>query len=61
MNKDYEEDIEFNVGFGKTEEEQFVINFELEKGNRFYYKKIVKEIKKLYANCLVWLIYYSLL
>ena len=53
MNKDYEDDIELNVCFGKTEEEQFVINFELEKGNRFYYKKIIKEIKKLYANCLV--------
>ena len=45
------ESVELGMMFGKAGE-KLVVCFEQEGGNRLYYKKVIKEIKKLYANCL---------
>lgn len=45
------ESVELGIIFGRSDD-KLVVAFEHEGGNRLYYKKVVKEIKKLYANCL---------
>ena len=45
------ESVELVITVGKFDE-QLLLSFEPLSGNRLYYKKIVKEVKQLYANCL---------
>ena len=47
----FKETLELGVTLGQAGE-KLAVCFELQGGNRLYYKKAVKEIKKLYANCL---------
>lgn len=45
------ESVELAITLGRLEE-KLLVSFEPLSGNRLYYKKIVKEVKQLYASCL---------
>ena len=48
----FKEVLELGVTIGQGSGEKLAVCFDLQGGNRLYYKKVLKEIKKLYANCL---------
>ena len=48
----FKEKVDLAVRFGNASNEKLAVCFNVEGGNRLYYKKIVKEMKGLYANCL---------
>lgn len=47
----FKEVLELGITIGQGKE-KLAVCFELQGGNRLYYKKVIKEVKKLYANCL---------
>ena len=48
----FKEVLELGISIGQGSGDKLAVCFELQGGNRLYYKKVIKEIKKLYANCL---------
>ena len=49
----FTEQLDLAVKFGLTKEDYLAVCIIREKGDRLYFKKISKEIKKLYIYCLI--------
>ena len=51
-NKKIIENVEISAQLGKSDHNRLIIKLLRKKGNAIYYKRVAKEIKKLFAYCL---------